>query len=92
MNGVDSRKQMVAKDCNQNPAHLTQTQLEDLGITEKMPTSLEQSLLQLEKDEMLRRSLDCRLIDDYVIMKRAEKRMIDEKDAKEQHAWLIERY
>jgi glutamine synthetase len=92
LNGVESKKQMVVKDCTVNPTQLTEAQLEELGITEKMPTSLEQSLQELEKDDMLRRFVSSRLIDDYVVMKRAEKEMLDEMDGEERHAWLIERY
>jgi glutamine synthetase len=92
LNGVESKKQMVVKDCTRNSAHLTEAQLHELGIDNKMPTSLEESLQQLEKDEMLRRCLDARLIDDYVVMKRAEKEMLDEMEGKERHAWLVERY
>jgi glutamine synthetase len=92
LNGVESKKQMVVKDCTTNPAHLTKAQLEELGITEKMPTSLEQSLQELEKDDMLRRFVNPRLIDDYVVMKRAEKEMLNEMDGEERHVWLIERY
>lgn len=92
LDGVESKKQMVAKDCTTNPAHLTEVQRVELGIADKMPTSLEQTLQKLEKDEMLKRYLNEKLIDDYVVMKRAEKEMLDEMDEKERHAWLIERY
>ena len=92
LNGVETRKQMVMKDCTTNPAQLTEAQLEELGIAKKMPTSLEQSLQQLDEDEMLKRYLNERLINDYVVMKKAEKEMLDEMDEKERHAWLIERY
>jgi glutamine synthetase len=92
LNGVESKKQMIAQDCTTNPAHLTDAQLEELGITEKMPTSLEQSLQELERDDMLRRFVNPRLIDDYVVMKMAEKEMLDEMDEKERHAWLVGRY
>lgn len=92
LNGVETKKQMVAKDCTTNPAHLTQVQREELGIVNKMPTSLDESVLQLEEDEMLKRYLNEKLINDYVVMKRAEKEMLDEMNEKERHAWLIERY
>jgi glutamine synthetase len=92
LNGVESKKQMIAKDCTTNPAHLTEAQLDELGITKKMPTSLEQSLQELEKDDMLRRFVNPRLIDAYVVMKRAEKEMLDEMGEKDRHGWLIERY
>jgi glutamine synthetase len=92
LNGVESKKQMVAKDCKMNPAQLTEAQLDELGIISKMPTSIEQSLQQLEKNDVLKRIMGSRLIDDYVVMKRAEKKMLDEMNEKERHAWLIERY
>jgi glutamine synthetase len=92
LNGVESKKQMVVKDCTMNPAQLTEAQLDELGIINKMPNSIGQSLEELETDEMVRRVMGSRLIDDYVVMKRAEKEMLDEMDEKERHAWLVERY
>lgn len=92
LNGVETQKQTVMKDCTTNPAQLTEAQLEEFGILKKMPTSLEDSLQELEEDGMLERYLNERLINDYVVMKKAEKEMLDEMDEKERHAWLIERY
>jgi glutamine synthetase len=92
LDGVESKKQMIVKDCTTNPAHLTEAQLDELGIVNKMPTSIDQSLGQLEKDDMVRRFIGSHLIDVYVVMKRAEKEMLDEMNEKERHAWLIERY
>ncbi|KAK6005439.1 hypothetical protein QM012_007081 [Aureobasidium pullulans] len=92
LNGVEAKKHMEMKDCTENPARLTEAQRAELGITERMPTSLEESLRHLETAEVLKQFLSPRMIDDYVVMKRAEKQMLDEMDGKERHAWLIERY
>ncbi|KAH0270964.1 glutamine synthetase/guanido kinase, partial [Aureobasidium melanogenum] len=92
LNGVEAGKHMEMKDCTQNPARLTEAQRAELGITKKMPASLEESLHHLETAEVLKQWIDPHLIGDYVVMKRAEKQMLDNMNEKERHAWLVERY
>ncbi|THZ73677.1 glutamine synthetase/guanido kinase [Aureobasidium pullulans] len=92
LDGVQEGRQMEMKDCTANPAALTDTQREELGITIKMPVSLDESLDELEKDEVLKRGMDEKMIGDFIVMKRAEKKMLDGMEEKERHAWLIERY
>lgn len=92
LNGVEAEKHLQIKDCTENPARLSDAQRAKLGITRRMPASLEESLHHLETAEILKQVMDPRLIGDYIVMKRAEKQMLDEMDEKERHAWLIERY
>lgn len=92
LNGVEAGTRMEMKDCTGNPARLTEAQRAEIGITKRMPASLEESLQHLETAEVLKQYMSAQLVDDYVVMKRAEKQMLDEMDEKERHAWLVERY
>ncbi|KAG9859265.1 hypothetical protein KCU98_g181, partial [Aureobasidium melanogenum] len=92
LNGVEAEKHMEMKDCTENPARLTEAQRAELGITKRMPASLEESLHHLETARVLKQGMNPRLIDDYVVMKRAEKQTLEKMGEKERHAWLIERY
>ncbi|KAH0392337.1 hypothetical protein KCU89_g13566, partial [Aureobasidium melanogenum] len=92
LNNIEAEKHMEMKDCTGNPARLNEAQRTELGITKRIPASLEESLHHLETTEALKQFMDPRLIDDFVVMKRAEKQMLDKMGEKERHAWLVERY
>lgn len=92
LNGVETQKHLEMKDCTENPARLTEAQRAELGIMKRMPASLEQSLHHVEADEVLKRFTNHQLIDGYVVMKRAEKQMLEKMGEQERHAWLVERY
>lgn len=92
LDGLETQKRLEMKDCTENPARLTEAQRAELGIMKRMPASLEESLHHLEADEVLKRFMNPQLIDDYVVMKRAEKQMLEEMDEQKRHAWLVERY
>ncbi|KAI5239678.1 glutamine synthetase/guanido kinase [Aureobasidium subglaciale] len=92
LSGIEGDKQMMLEDCTVNPASLTDAQREELGITTRLPTTLDEALEELDTNEVLKRVMNYELIDDFVAMKRAEKEMLDEMNERERHAWLIERY
>ncbi|KAI4739282.1 glutamine synthetase/guanido kinase [Aureobasidium sp. EXF-12298] len=92
LDNIEAEKHMEMKDCSENPARLTEAQRTELGITKRMPASLEESLHHLETTDALKQFVGPRLIDDFVVMKRAEKQMLDRMGEKERHAWLVERY
>ncbi|KAI5204754.1 glutamine synthetase/guanido kinase [Aureobasidium subglaciale] len=92
LSGMEAEKQMMLKDCTDSPATLTEAQRGDLGITTRLPSTLEAALEELDTNEVLKRVMNYECIDDYVVMKRAEKELLDEMGEKERHAWLIDRY
>ncbi|KAI5237679.1 glutamine synthetase/guanido kinase [Aureobasidium subglaciale] len=92
LSGIEADKQMMLKDCTVNPASLTKAQREELGITTRMPGTLEEALEELDTNEVLKRIMNHGLTDDYVIMKKAEKEMLDEMDDNKRYTWLIEKY
>lgn len=83
---------MVADWLTENPAKLSDEQRREYSITQRLPTALEQSLTSLGADTDLKKVLGNVLVDDYIAMKRAEKKMLDDMPENERHVWLIERY
>lgn len=67
-------------------------QKREYGILHKLPTTLEESLAALEENHDLKNALGKVLVDDYIIMKREEKKMLDDMPEQERHVWLVERY
>lgn len=64
----------------------------ELGIVDKLPTTLAQSLKALESDSILANAVGVDVVDHYVVMKKAEQDMLNEMPEKERHVWLLERY
>lgn len=75
-----------------NPAHLSDTERTTLGIVQKLPTSLEQSLASLRDDVAVQQAIGTHVVDHYVSMKDAEQAMLGKLSEKERHVWFMERY
>lgn len=75
-----------------NPSRLSEGERTDLGISQKLPTTIEQSLEALDKDVVLREALGSEVVDHFVAMKRAEQLMLDALPEPERRVWLMERY
>lgn len=90
--GMDDNREMHVKDCNANPARLSEEQREEMGIVRKMPLNLDEALVALEGDHELTSRFNSGLANDFITMKRAEKEMLDEMSELGRRVWLIERY
>lgn len=75
-----------------NPTKLSAGQKRDLGITQQLPTSIEQAVEALEQNHGLAQALAPGLVHHYISMKRAEQEMLAEMPEKERRVFLIERY
>ncbi|KAK3054789.1 hypothetical protein LTS18_011937, partial [Coniosporium uncinatum] len=75
-----------------NPSRLSEEERKSLGIERKLPTDIESAITALEKDDELRTTLTDGLVNDYVIMKKAELQMLGKMSKDERRVWLIERY
>ncbi|KAF2702631.1 developmental protein-like protein fluG [Pleomassaria siparia CBS 279.74] len=84
--------ELMEKDCPYNPALLTEEQRTSYGITSKMPSSVEEALERLGKDEELTEVLAEGLVSDYLAMKQSEQKMLGNMSEAERRVWLIERY
>jgi glutamine synthetase len=57
-----------------------------------MPKTVHDALEYLNADEALKSALPIGLVDDYIVMKAAEQKMLDEMPEADRRVWLIERY
>ena len=64
----------------------------ELGIVERLPTSLAQSLKALENDSGLASAIGANVVNHYIVMKKCEQDMLNAMSEKERHVWLLERY
>lgn len=85
---------MPTSECLVDPATLTPAQRRDLGITQRLPRSLEESLEALKHDTWLVDTvLGGEFVDAYLRVKRAEAEVLmGMKSDEERRGWLIERY
>lgn len=75
-----------------NPSKLSTEEREELGITKKLPTSIEQALEAAQKDKVLEEALEPPIYNHYLAMKKAEQDMLNQMPEKERRIWLVERY
>ncbi|PSN62633.1 developmental protein-like protein fluG [Corynespora cassiicola Philippines] len=80
------------KDVPYNPSTLDEEGLASYGITEKMPATIEEAIVALDKDVELKEMLAEGLIHDFIIMKESEQKMLNRMPDDERRVWLIERY
>ena len=90
--GLEAKMEMEMKDCTDNPSRLSETELQNLGITRKLPTSFDEALAALKRDETLEGALSPNVVKHFVAMKKAEQEMLANMEEKERHVWLMERY
>lgn len=63
-----------------------------MGITERIPKSLPESLSALEEDDELKQMLDDVFVKTYCAVKRAEMEKLKAMGDDESKQWLVERY
>lgn len=86
-------KALTCADCYPgNPSTLSASDRIELGITTKLPTSVEQSLAALENDTKLRDGIGSHVVGHYLAMKRAEQQMLKAMPEDESRTWLMHRY
>ena len=75
-----------------NPTKLSAEQKEELGITKKLPSSIEQALEAAGNDAELEQAMTPGMLKHYVTMKKAEQEMLNAMPEDERRVWLMERY
>lgn len=73
-------------------ATLSEAERKDLGITTKLPNTLVKSLEALESNKTLQNLLGPNLVNNYIMVKRAESKKLNAMDEKARRKWLVERY
>lgn len=79
--------------CNtENPTKLSSDEKEELGVTKKLPTSIQEAVEAAEKDSELEQALTPGVLKHYIAMKMAEQVMLSEMPEEKRKVWLMERY
>lgn len=93
--GLDGIKDAVpfdSKDCKVNPSKLSDDERMELGVVERMPRSLKESLRELKMNIKLHGLMGDELITNWIAVKEAEQQMLEEMSESDRRIWLIERY
>ncbi|KAJ6031360.1 hypothetical protein N7540_002092 [Penicillium herquei] len=90
--GLENRVSLTVKDCPVDASTLTDAERSDLGITKKIPKSLEESIQSLEKNEPLCVLLSSEFVKKYITVKRAESARLSSMELEDRRSWVLERY
>ncbi|GAB1213848.1 hypothetical protein ATERTT37_003001 [Aspergillus terreus] len=90
--GLEKKLKLRLKDCAHDAATLTDEQRRELGITEKLPKSLDEAIDALQADSELQEVLGAELVKDYLCVKREERDLLLKMDEDTRRRWLIARY
>ena len=90
--GVVAGNMLDWKDCEKDPASLSDEERKELGIEEKLPANLDEALEELGEDEGLGEMLGKDVVARYIAVKRAEADLLNEMKDEEKREWIIERY
>lgn len=90
--GILNSEPLLLRNCPADPSSLRIDERRKLGITKKLPTSLDEAFHYLREDAELRRILGQPIVDTYLTVKEAERSMLEKMDPGRRRDWLIERY
>lgn len=90
--GVADRESLTMKDCQEDPAKISQQEREALGIRQKIPASLDESLNYLREDSEMHVVLGNAFVEKYLHLKEAEKESLEAMSPARRRCWLMERY
>lgn len=92
MEGLIDGRAMEMRDCEVNPAKLSDEERAERGITTRMSRSLGESLNALGGSEVMKRVFGEQMINDYITVKKAERDKLEAMTPVARRVWLIERY
>ncbi|KAL8305163.1 hypothetical protein RB597_003932 [Gaeumannomyces tritici] len=90
--GVRGKEPLIWADCTADPAALGDGPRRRLGMTQMLPSSLEEALKALEADARLAEVLSCQVVGRYSEVKRAELQLLGAMDPETRWDWIVERY
>jgi len=90
--GFEAKEKMIWKDCIHDPSTLMGEERDELGIKQKLPTSLKQALEELSGSDILTKRLGEKFIQRYTAIKLAEIELLTTMGEDERRDWLIDRY
>lgn len=92
LNGLNSRLPLTAGDCQHDPASLSAAEREALGIRNRMPAGIDESLEALKRDAPLREVIGPRLAAAYSAVTREWNELLRAMDDHERHKFLLADY
>lgn len=92
--GVADKASLLARwrDCEVDPAGLTDNDRRELGVSERLPASVSEALDALRADEALVGLLGAELVEGYVAVKEFEVDFLGKMGEDERRRWIMERY
>jgi len=92
IDGLEHKLPLIAGDCKSEASHLSAEERRLLQITDKLPTSVEESLKALQMNSALVRVLGECMIEAYIAVTRGWNEVLRQMDIHEQHTYIIEHY
>ena len=92
LDGIRKNKELIHKDCQYDASEISEETRAELGITTRLPNTVEKALDILEGDGVLGEQLGRKLIEDYVATKRTEVDNLKGMDDQKARKWIMERY
>lgn len=92
IHGALAKEKLVWRDCEDDPVNLTDNDLKELNITQRLPPSIEEALKALKDDEVLTELLGPELVEQYTAVKEAELDLLGKMKEEERREWIMERY
>ncbi|KAH7305268.1 hypothetical protein B0I35DRAFT_493227 [Stachybotrys elegans] len=90
--GVSEKIRLVWKDCEVDPATLTEAQRQELGITTQLPQNLKEALDALQADDRIVELLHPTVVKRHVDIKQGEIALLDSMADEERRQWVIARF
>jgi glutamine synthetase len=92
LDGLRRNLRLTMIDCQQDPAKLSDSERLSLGIDQRLPASVEESLEILEQDSPLRETIGVSLVAAYSAVTRAWNQQLRTMNEHERHEFLIRNY
>lgn len=90
--GIQSGMPLRLKNCEVDPAGLTDAQRRELGIERMLPGDLGEALESLQVDEELSSVLNHAVVQRYIDVKKAEMALLEAMGEEERRQWLFARF
>ena len=92
LQGILDKEEMTWKDCQVDPAELKESERNELGIKDSLPSNLQEALRLLDQDVQLKEIVGDDAVRTFLAVKRAEAEMLEKMEPEKRRHWLIERY
>jgi glutamine synthetase len=90
--GVVAKEKLTWRDCEMDPATLTENDRKEVGVEKMMPESLNEALNALRSDEELIELLGGEFVERYVAVKEGEMELLKPMSDEERRQWIMARY